>query len=63
MARRTPVSVVKARPAETATPVVMAAAMLIGGLVGLDQNQTAYLAIILAFVPAAVTWIVELARK
>ena len=60
---KNPVDVARRRPAETTAPVAMAVAMLIGSLVGLDTTQTMYLAIVVAFVPAAVTWVVELVRK
>lgn len=52
------------RPAETATPVVMALAFLIAKLFGVEDVDTVgYIAIAVSFVPAAVTWCVELARK
>jgi len=47
------------RPAETATPVVMAAAMLVGHALGLDAEDISYVAIVFAFVPAAVSWLVD----
>jgi hypothetical protein len=50
------------RPAETATPIVMAVALLIGKALDADAETVGYIAIVVAFVPAAVTWIVELAR-
>ena len=51
------------RPAETATPVVMAAAMLVGHALDLSAEDISYVAIVFAFVPAGVTWVVELVRK
>ena len=57
-------SVVKERPAETATPITMAVALLIAKAVGIDDASTiAYIAIIVAFVPAAITWLVDTIRK
>lgn len=56
-------NIVKNRPAETATPVAMAVAMLIAKLIGVsDVDTVAYLAVVVAFVPAAVTWIVNTVR-
>lgn len=53
---------VKNHPAETAGPLAMALAFLIGELVGVDESATVAIAIVLSFVPAIVTWIVNLAR-
>lgn len=60
---KNPVDVAKRRPAETTGGIAMIAAMLVASLAGLDQTQTMYLAVLFGFVPAAVTWGVELARK
>jgi hypothetical protein len=56
------VSKIKEHPAETAGPLAMAIAFLIGQLAGADAVTTGYIAIILSFVPAVVTWIVDLMR-
>lgn len=58
-----PVEVVKDRPAETAMPIATVLAALIAKLAGVEDTDTIfYMAIVLSFVPAAVTWIVELVR-
>ena len=49
-------------PAETAGPLAMALAFLIGELVGVDESATVAIAIVLSFVPAIVTWIVNMVR-
>lgn len=57
-------NVVKERPAETAAPVAMAVSMLIAKLLDVEDVDTiAYIAIVVAFVPAAVTWLVTLVRS
>jgi len=61
---QSPVSLAKDRPTETATPVVVAVAVLLAKLIGVDDPDTIfYMTIVLAFVPAAVTWLVVLLRK
>lgn len=58
------VDLIKSRPAETAMPIATVLAALIAKLAGVEDTDTIfYLAIALSFVPAAVTWIVELVRK
>jgi hypothetical protein len=60
----TPVNIVKQRPAETAMPVVTAVALLIGKAIGVEDTDTiAYIAIVLSFIPAVVTWIVDLRKS
>jgi hypothetical protein len=59
---KNPKQIVSSRPAETATPVVMAAAMLVGHALDLSAEDISYVAIVFAFVPAAVTWIVTAVR-
>lgn len=60
----TPVELVKSRPAETAMPIATVFAALIAKLVGVEDTDTIlYIALALSFVPAAVTWIVDLKRK
>ncbi len=59
----TPVDLVKSRPAETATPIAMAIAALIAKFAGIDDADTIlYIALVLSFVPAAVTWLVVTIR-
>lgn len=56
--------VVKNHPAETAMPVTTAVAALICKLAGVEDTDTIlYLAITLSFVPAGVTWVVNLVRN
>lgn len=54
--------IVKDHPAETAGPLAMALAFLIGKAFGWDGETVAYIAIVVSFVPAIVTWIVNLMR-
>lgn len=59
-----PIDLAKSRPAETAMPIATVLAALIARLAGVEDTDTIlYLALALSFVPAAVTWIVELVRK
>jgi hypothetical protein len=59
-----PVDLVKSRPAETAAPVTTIIAGLFAKMLGVEDTETIlYLAVVLSFVPAAVTWMVELMRK
>ena len=53
---------VKDHPAETAGPLAMALAFLIGELLDLDAAVIGSLALVLSFVPALVTWIVNQRR-
>ena len=60
----TPVDLVKNRPAETAMPIATVLAALIAKLAGVEDTDTIlYLALALSFIPAAVTWVVELVKK
>jgi hypothetical protein len=60
----TPVDIVKSRPAETAMPIATVIAALIAKLAGVEDTDTIlYIALALSFIPAGVTWIVELVRK
>jgi hypothetical protein len=60
----TPSSIAKNHPAETAMPIATVFAALIARLVGVEDTDTIlYLALALSFVPAIVTWVVELKRK
>lgn len=59
-----PVDLIKKRPAETAAPITTVLAGLIAKLAGVEDTDTIlYLALVLSFVPAAVTWLVELLKK
>lgn len=59
-----PVEIVKTRPAETAMPIATVVAALICKIIGVEDTDTIfYLAIVISFTPAAVTWVVELMRK
>lgn len=54
---------VKNHPAETAGPLATALAGLVAGLVDFDNPDTViYLAIVLSFIPAVVTWAVNMKR-
>lgn len=54
-------NLVQQNPAEVATPVAMAAAVLICKLVGVDDVDTiGYVAILVAFVPTAIKFLVSL---
>lgn len=55
-------NVLARRPAETAGAALSAAA-LVGRLLGLDDSTVLDLAVLIGFVPAGVTWVVELRRK
>jgi hypothetical protein len=60
----TPVDLVKNRPAETAMPIATVLAYLIAKLFDVDDPDTVfYMALVISFVPAAVTWMVVLLRK
>ena len=60
----TPVDLVKTRPAETAMPIATVIAALIAKLAGVEDTDTIlYIALALSFIPAAVTWIVELVKR
>ena len=61
-----PVSLAKQHPAEAAMPLATALAALICSLLGVEDTDTIlYLAIVLSFLPAIVTWVVGVidARK
>jgi hypothetical protein len=60
----TPVELVKSRPAEAAMPIATVFAGLISKIIGVEDTDTIfYLALAISFVPAAVTWCVELMKK
>lgn len=60
----TPVDIVKSRPAEAAMPIATVLAALIAKLAGVEDTDTIfYIALALSFVPAVVTWIVELVKR
>ena len=57
-------NIVQRRPAESATPVAMAASVIIADIVGVDNASTmAAIAIVVAFVPAAITWLVTTVKS
>jgi len=59
-----PVEVAKNRPAETAMPIATVLAALISKLAGVEDTDTIfYIAIVISFIPAGVTWVVELVKK
>ena len=59
-----PVEIIKSRPAESAMPIATVLAALIAKLAGVEDTDTIlYLALALSFIPAAVTWMVELIRR
>lgn len=57
-----PATIVQQHPAETSTPVAMAVAALICRALHTSAETVAYVAIVVAFVPAAITWGVTLIR-
>jgi hypothetical protein len=60
----TPVEVIKSRPAEAAMPITTVLAALIAKIIGVEDTDTIfYIAIVISFVPAAVTWCVELMKR
>lgn len=60
----TPVDIVKSRPAETAMPIATVIAALIAKALGVEDTDTIlYIALALSFVPAIVTWIVDLRNR
>lgn len=59
-----PVETVKSRPAETAMPIATVIAALVAKALGVEDTDTIfYIALALSFVPAAVTWIVDLKNR
>jgi hypothetical protein len=58
-----PTQIVKNHPAEAVGPLATALAALIAGIADVDNVDTIlYLAIVLSFVPAVVTWVVDTRR-
>ena len=58
-----PVELFKQRPAESAMPLATVGAILIGRAIGIEDTDTiAYIAIVLSFVPAVVTWVTDMVR-
>ena len=58
-----PTEIVKNHPAETVGPLATALAALTAGIADVDNVDTIlYLAIVLSFVPAVVTWVVDMRR-
>jgi hypothetical protein len=59
-----PVKLTKSHPAETAMPLATLLAALIAKALGVEDTDTIlYIALALSFVPAVVTWIVELVKR
>jgi hypothetical protein len=59
-----PIEIAKMRPAETAMPIATVFAALIAKLAGVEDTDTIlYIALALSFVPAIVTWIVDLRHR
>lgn len=57
-------TVIKDHPAETAMPLATVLAALIGKALSVEDTDTIlYIGLALSFVPAVVTWIVNLRRK
>jgi hypothetical protein len=53
--------IIKNRPAETSMPIATVFAALIAKLLGVEDTDTIfYIALAISFVPAIVTWIVDL---
>ena len=51
-------------PAETAMPIATVIAALVCKAIGVEDTDTIfYIAIVLAFVPAAITWIVGMIKS
>lgn len=60
---QSPKKLAQNRPAETATPIAMAVAILIAKAVGVDDAYTVgYIALVVSFVPAGITWLVNLQK-
>ena len=60
---KNPKTLVTDRPAETGTLVAGAVAYFVYRLFDLTAEDLVYLTILVAFVPTAITWIVNLIRK
>jgi hypothetical protein len=59
-----PVELIKTRPAETAMPITTVFAALIAKMLGVEDTDTIlYMALALSFVPAIVTWVVDLRHR
>lgn len=55
--------VVTQRPAEVGAPVALVVARLVSHVLGVEDAETVWdIAIVLAFVPAAITWLVSTVR-
>jgi hypothetical protein len=56
-------NIIQRHPAETAMPVFTVIAALIGKALGVEDTDTIlYIGLALSFLPAAITWLVELIR-
>jgi hypothetical protein len=56
-------NLIQRHPAETLSPVASSLAVLIAWALDADPEIIAPLAIVFAFVPAAITWVVELRKS
>lgn len=59
-----PVRLVEEHPAETAMPLATVVAALIAKALGVEDTDTIlYIALALSFIPAIVTWFVDLRKR
>jgi hypothetical protein len=59
-----PTRTITEHPAETAMPIATVFAALIAKILGVEDTDTIlYIALALSFVPAIVTWIVDLRKR
>ena len=63
MKKKNPVALAAKRPAETGTLVIGAILYFAQKFVDLSTEDVAYLLILIAFAPTAITWVVELVRS
>jgi hypothetical protein len=57
-------NIIQRHPTEAAMPLATALAALIAAAIGVEDTDTIlYLALVLSFIPAAVTWLVTTFRK
>jgi len=56
-------NLIQKHPAETALPIFTVVAALIAKVLGVEDTDTIlYIGLVLSFVPAAITWIVNMVR-
>ena len=59
-----PITLVENHPAESAMPIATVLSALIAKALGVEDTDTIlYIALALSFIPAIVTWIVNLTRR